>query len=217
MSPRRHVFLLLAALPLLLAGPGCGQRIRYEDTIQIPLPIPGDRALEVLEATVSPALLREMGGTLPDPWPLDAPRLTEDLVFGVSVPLSQADLDRVGEDLAAVGAGDAEARLLRVDFTHDRGDLTHPVVSGEVWVVPEAGGPLDVPGAHRIGTLEGLENGTGSMVFQPGGRRALTDALAQAQTALDLQLLMTFDTGRQRSLPGGRGEIALTVHVDVLK
>jgi hypothetical protein len=206
---------LLVALATLCA---CDQRLRYADTIAVPLEVPGEAARADLEAQLSPALLEALGGSAPDPWPDWAPRMVLDLALEREVPVVQAQLGKVGEDLARVGAGEVEARLRGARYTYDPGTLTHPVVTGELFVLPDAGTPLDDPEARRVGTLDGLEEAReGTLVFQPGGRRALLDGLASASSVLRLRLWMDFDTGRDRALPGGQGSLDLELVVDVFR
>ncbi len=213
MSARRLVPLF--ALATLCA---CDQRLRYEDTIAVPIEVPGEAARADLEAQLSPALLEALGGSVPDPWPVWAPRVALDLALAREVPVVQSQLGKVGEDLARVGAGTVEARLRGGHYTYDPGTLTHPVVSGELFVLPDAETPLDDPEAHRVGTLDGLEEArVGTLVFQPGGRRALLDGLASPSSVLRLRLWMDFDTGRDRALPGGQGSLDLDLIVDVFR
>lgn len=215
MRPRLGPLVLAAGVLAGLAG--CGERLRYADTIQVPLTVNGVKALPGLEAALPPDVLASLGGAVPETWPDDAPHVARDVPFEIAVRIDRADLGAVGEDLAAVGTGEAEIRVRAIDAAYDPGTLTHPLVAGTLWVAPDdAEGTAD-PRAERVGHLTGLDADGGALVFDPGGRAALAARFADPRLTLVVSLTLAFDTRHAAARPQGQGGLDLTVHADILR
>lgn len=201
-------------LPLSI---GCADRIRYQDSIKVPIVVAGQQAWGPLYTALPDGLIELFGNELPDPWPADAPSYSADLQVETVVRVRHDQLGEVGADLSQVAAGEAEIRLRHIDLTFDKGDLNLPAVSGQLWVSPDEEFPIDEAASSRVGYLTGLESGTGEVVFIPGGRRALQDFLVASSGALVLRVLLAFDTRENRALPAGEGALELDIAIDVLK
>ena len=215
-APMRARRIALGAVPLLVLLAGCGP-IRFADVIKAPVDVSGGRALQVLTSRLSPALLDQLGGSVPDTWPPGAPRVTEDLPFEASLAIHRADLGAVGQDLAAVSSGQAVLRIRGGDVTYDAGDLTQTITAATLWVAPAGVTTTTGDGAKEVGYLTGLSSGSGSLVFQPGGRYALGQGITAADATLIVRFVMSFDSAQNGARPGGNGKLELDLNVDVLK
>ncbi len=209
--------LVPAALVVLVAVAGCGQRLVLNDMITVPVPVSGTAAAQALTARLSPSLLAELGGSVPNPWPASAPRVAEDLPLVSSLQVKRADLGAVGSDLSAVASGQAVLRLRGGDVTFDPGTLTQTVVAGVVYVGPPGVTATTDDGVARVGHLTGLGAGQGTLVFDPGGRHALSQGILADEATLLVRLIMPFDTAENPARPAGDGTVRLDLHVDVLK
>jgi len=205
------------ALVLFVAVAGCGQRLVLNDLVTVPVPVSGDAAAQALTARLSPGLLAELGGAVPDTWPASAPRVAEDLPLVSSLQVSRADLGAVGSDLAAVSSGQAVLRLRGGDVTFDAGTLTQTVAAGVMYVGPPGATTLTDDGVKRVGHLTGLDSGQGTLVFDPGGRHALSQGILADQATVLVRLVMPFDSAENPARPAGDGTVRLDLHVDVLK
>lgn len=213
MVPRRLIVTALCAMTLV----ACGERIRFKDIIRVPVTVPGFLVAESLWDTFTLEEQAALGGTLPELWPEDEPRLVADVEVPMPVPIARDQLGRVGEDLQGIEVGDLEPRLRDIELLWDPKDLNHPVVAGALWALPNDQALPGDEGTRRIGYLTGFDGGTGHLVFDPGGRHALAEHLPQDRSVLLVALTVAVDTGRDPAMPTGSGDLELVVHLDVLR
>lgn len=209
--------LVPVALALSVAAAGCGGKLVLSDTITAPMPVSGAAAARALTERLSPALLAEVGGSLPDTWPASAPRVAVDLPLVSSLQVHRADLGAVGTDLAAVAKGQATLRIRTGDVTLDNGTLNHGVVAGVLYVGPPGVTSPTDDGVLRVGYLTGLASGAGAVVFDPGGRHDLAEGILADQATILVRLVMPFDSAENPAKPTGSGTLRIDLHVDVLE
>ncbi|RMG11931.1 MAG: hypothetical protein D6729_17305 [Deltaproteobacteria bacterium] len=213
-APCRAALLLWLAAGLF-GSVACDERVRYSDSILLPVAVRGADASAALRADVPEDLLAALGGEIPTRWPDTLPHWQADLDLEQWVVLRHEGLGEVGKDLAAAGRGEATVRVREVRASFDPGTLNLPVVQAEIFGAPEAGeaGP-SAEAAARLARLAPLDRPT--FDFVPGGRTQLEATLLAPASTLGVRTRLHFDTRTRPETPAGEGTLEIEIAVDVL-
>ena len=211
---------LAACAALGLAG--CGPQpveIRTTHTFSGPL------AKAALEQQMPPALLKAVGGQVPDVWPAGAPRLLLDLLL-----TSRGQLDLAGGGVDPTKFGALRVKTVRAQSTLPAGLLRPEPAEYLLFAGPLGSASLSAPGVLRIArgafpspnTCSGACTDAGPQVttqlleLEPGARGGLQQLLQAGSLEILLMLRVPVDTAVSGLAPSGNLTTALTLELELV-
>lgn len=183
-------------------------------------------ARQSLEQQMPAALLAQLGGALPDPWPAGAPRLVLDLQV-----LSRVKLDLKGAGLSTSGFQALRLRALRATSAVAAGDAPLPRPTELLlFAGPLGAASLSEPGVRRLArgawpmelsdaaapSDAGVREATYSLVLEPAARADLAALLLSAgQAELLLVQRVPVDTLADPRAPRGSSSVSVLLELEL--